>query len=57
VIDERICGQRSPEGISCILLPDHPVTRHAGLTASCQVIMWPKADDPYQPEHALREGE
>jgi len=54
--DERICGQRSEEGISCILLPDHPTPTHAGLRADCSMVLWPRSED-YQPQHYLKESE
>jgi hypothetical protein len=53
MIDERICGNRNADGLTCQLLPNHPSVVHAGLSESCQVIVWPKKDD-YRPQHELR---
>ena len=50
--DEQICGERSPEDITCILLPDHPTKTHAGLRADCSVVMWPQSTD-HEPQHRL----
>jgi hypothetical protein len=52
--DERICGARDEEGHSCLLLPDHPTPSHAGLRADSTMVMWPRVQGNYKPQHALR---
>lgn len=54
--DERICGKRSPEGITCLLLPDHPSKTCAGFDENYSMVTWPR-DKDYQPQHyAKSEG-
>lgn len=53
MIDERICGARNEEGITCLLLPDHPTPTHAGFRADCTVVLWPRTEGDYQPQHSL----